>query len=101
MVSGVPPIDMAALKGTFSALKVGVAEGLDPNTNNIVAASGLATSAAEPIVVLVRLEVDPASRTQFRLTVCSRTPAAAAAVKDIILAHTKPEGAAADSPFGL
>lgn len=101
MVSGVPPIDLDAVKTIFSGLRLGIAEGLDPNPNNLVAASGVALAGQESVLVLARLEVDPASRTQFRITVCSRSPAAAEATKVAILAHMQPAGSGADSPFGL
>jgi AP-2 complex subunit alpha len=58
----------------------------DPNPNNLVAASSLLTeNNAANAVCMVRVETDPADRTQLRLTVACSTPTATQALRHIIV----------------
>lgn len=42
--------------------------------NNLVAASGICSSDGQNSVILVRFELDPKTRTNFRITVASQNP---------------------------
>jgi AP-2 complex subunit alpha len=75
-----PVSDMGDL---FNSLHIGVAPGLDPNVNNIVAATTFFSQAGATLC-LVRVETDPSDRTQMRLTVASQDPNVTYEVKEFI-----------------
>ncbi|GAQ92348.1 adapitin protein [Klebsormidium nitens] len=92
IVRNVKPIGLQGIAAAFIALKIGLAQGLDPNPNNLVAASSLATeNNGANAVCMVRVETDPADRTQLRLTVACSNPTATQALRQIIVdAVTEP-----------
>eukprot|EP00271_Cylindrocystis_brebissonii_P023186 TRINITY_DN9462_c0_g1_i2.p1 TRINITY_DN9462_c0_g1~~TRINITY_DN9462_c0_g1_i2.p1 ORF type:complete len:1084 (+),score=251.00 TRINITY_DN9462_c0_g1_i2:248-3499(+) len=78
------PLALPELTQYLGALHVGVAPNLDPNPNNLVAASSLYTETAPPTLLLVRIETDPSDRTQLRLTIGSQDPAATAGLVEFL-----------------
>jgi len=70
VVRGVRAMPLSEMSELFISLHIGVAPGLDPNVNNIVAATTFYSGTAATLC-LVRVETDPSDRTQMRLTVAS------------------------------
>ncbi|KAG0627347.1 hypothetical protein M758_2G193500 [Ceratodon purpureus] len=86
VVRGVRPMPLAQMADLFIRLHVGVAPGLDPNVNNIVAATTFYSGTAATLC-LVRVETDPSDRTQMRLTVASEEPNLTYELKELIKEH--------------
>eukprot|EP00850_Spirogloea_muscicola_P012756 SM000084S23092 [mRNA] locus=s84:17407:23674:+ [translate_table: standard] len=84
VLRGVKPLLLPAMADLLNSLHIGVTAGLDPNPNNLVAATALTTEAGGAVYLLVRVETDPADRTQLRLTVASPDPAASLGLKNFI-----------------
>eukprot|EP00245_Coleochaete_scutata_P017945 TRINITY_DN906_c0_g2_i1.p1 TRINITY_DN906_c0_g2~~TRINITY_DN906_c0_g2_i1.p1 ORF type:complete len:562 (-),score=120.19 TRINITY_DN906_c0_g2_i1:714-2261(-) len=85
VVRGVRPMALPEMSEFLNSLHIGILPGLDPNPNNLVAASLLFTEGSTGTLILVRIETDPADRTQLRLTVASPDPAAVLAVKRYVV----------------
>jgi AP-2 complex subunit alpha len=83
VVRGVRPMPVSDMGDLFNSLHIGVAPGLDPNVNNIVAATTFYSQAGATLC-LVRVETDPSDRTQMRLTVASQDPNATYELKEFI-----------------
>ncbi|CAM6024960.1 unnamed protein product [Sphagnum balticum] len=83
VVRGVRPMPVSDMGDLFNSLHIGVAPGLDPNVNNIVAATTFFSQAGATLC-LVRVETDPSDRTQMRLTVASQDPNVTYEVKEFI-----------------
>lgn len=86
VVRGVRPMPLAEMADLFIRLHIGVAPGLDPNVNNIVAATTFYSGTAATLC-LVRVETDPSDRTQMRLTVASEEPNTTYELKELIKEH--------------
>lgn len=84
VLRGVKALPLPAMAQLLNSLHIGVAPNLDPNPNNLVAAATLFTETSAPLLVLVRIETDPADRTQLRLTVGCQDPTATIGLKDFI-----------------
>ena len=78
------PANLPALEQTLQSLQLGICKGFAP-PNNVVACATFSTEGGAGGVAMVRLEVDPATNTQFRLTVASGDGALSAAVKGLVL----------------
>lgn len=61
-----------------------VCPGLDPNPNNLVASTTFYSESTHAMLCLVRIETDPADRTQLRMTVSSGDPALTFELKEYI-----------------
>lgn len=83
VVRGVRPMPLAEMANLFIRLHIGVANGLDPNVNNVVAATTFYSGTAATLC-LVRVETDPSDRTQMRLTVASEDPNTTYELKEFI-----------------
>jgi len=83
VVRGVRPMPLAEMADLFNRLHIGVAPGLDPNVNNIVAATTFYYGTAATLC-LVRVETDPSDRTQMRITVASEEPNTTYELKELI-----------------
>lgn len=82
-VRGVRPMPLTDMADLFIRLHVGVLPGLDPNVNNIVAATTFYSGTAATLC-LVRVETDPLDRTQMRLTVASEVPNTTYELKELM-----------------
>mmetsp|Transcript_11333 Transcript_11333/g.41471 ORF Transcript_11333/g.41471 Transcript_11333/m.41471 type:complete len:955 (+) Transcript_11333:136-3000(+) len=90
LVKDVPMMDIGTVKTQFGSMGLGVCEGLDPNPSNIVAASNVCVASGVDTLVMLRLEIDPNTKTQFRLTVACQESQASAALMELILRQLKP-----------
>ena len=79
------PLDMGNIKAIFTQAGMGVAEGLDPNPNNIVGIASFCCEMAPETAVMVRMEVDPNTRKQFRITLASQNGLLSSSTKEFLL----------------
>ncbi|EFJ34224.1 hypothetical protein SELMODRAFT_230624 [Selaginella moellendorffii] len=101
VVRGVKPLPLQEMSDLLGSLHVAIAPGYDPNVNNIV---GAATYFSEnPTLCLIRIETDPADRTQIRLTVGTPDTSVALELKEYIKERLVdiPSGAAPTSLPGM
>ncbi|XP_073269939.1 AP-2 complex subunit alpha-1-like isoform X2 [Primulina huaijiensis] len=71
VVRGVRPMPLAEMINLFNSLRVTVCPGLDPNTNNLVASTTFYSESTRAMLCLMRIETDPADRSQLRMTIAS------------------------------
>uniref|UniRef100_A0A0A0KDI7 AP-2 complex subunit alpha n=1 Tax=Cucumis sativus TaxID=3659 RepID=A0A0A0KDI7_CUCSA len=69
VVRGVKPLLLLEMANLFNSLRLMVCPGLDPNPNNLVASTTFYSESTQAMLCLVRIETDPADRTQLRMTV--------------------------------
>ncbi|OWM68960.1 hypothetical protein CDL15_Pgr025147 [Punica granatum] len=74
VVRGVRPLPLMEMANLFNSFRVMVLPGLDPNPNNLVASTTFYSESTRAMLCLVRVETDPADRTQLRMTVASGDP---------------------------
>ncbi|KAK4758213.1 hypothetical protein SAY87_019514 [Trapa incisa] len=84
VVRGVRPLPLMELANLFNSYRVMVCPGLDPNPNNLVASTTFYSESTRAMLCLVRLETDPADRTQLRMTVASGDPTLTFELKEFI-----------------
>eukprot|EP00897_Mesotaenium_endlicherianum_P000511 jgi/Mesen1/10460/ME000082S09968 len=84
VMRGVRPMSLQAMAEFLVSVRINIAAGLDPNVNNLVAATAVVTESGPPCQILARVETDPADRTQLRLTVASPDPAAALSLVEFL-----------------
>ncbi|WOG95938.1 hypothetical protein DCAR_0415267 [Daucus carota subsp. sativus] len=75
VVRGVRPMPLVEMASLLNSYHLMVCPGLDPNTNNLVASTTFFSESTRAMLCLVRIETDPADRTQLRMTVASGDPA--------------------------
>ncbi|KAF7121144.1 hypothetical protein RHSIM_Rhsim13G0104500 [Rhododendron simsii] len=73
-VRGVRPISLVEMANLFNSFRLIVCPGLDPNANNLVASTTFYSESTRAMLCLIRVETDPADRTQLRMTVASGDP---------------------------
>ncbi|KAJ7297615.1 hypothetical protein O6H91_Y045300 [Diphasiastrum complanatum] len=83
VVRGVNPMLISEMTELFNMFHICVSPGLDPNPNNIVAATTFFSESGATLC-LVRVETDPADRTQLRLTVASTDASTTFELKEYI-----------------
>uniref|UniRef100_A0A7N0RHD5 AP-2 complex subunit alpha n=1 Tax=Kalanchoe fedtschenkoi TaxID=63787 RepID=A0A7N0RHD5_KALFE len=71
VVRGVRPLPLQELANLLNGFRMMVCPGLDPNPNNLVASTTFHSESTRPMLCLIRIETDPADRTQLRMTVAS------------------------------
>ncbi|KAL4561354.1 hypothetical protein LXL04_033519 [Taraxacum kok-saghyz] len=71
LVRGVKPMSLLEMENLFDSLRMMVCPGLDPNPNNLIASTTYYFESTGGMLCLVRIETDPADRTQLRMTVAS------------------------------
>jgi AP-2 complex subunit alpha len=71
VLRGVKPLLIDEMTNLFNSFRVMVCPGLDPNPNNLVASTTFYSESTRAMLCLVRVETDPADRTQLRMTVAS------------------------------
>jgi len=78
-------VDMGRLQGMIGSVGFAVAQGLDPSPNNIVAIGTFSCESAGEAAVMLRLEVDPRSLKQYRITVASTNALLTSSTKELLL----------------
>ncbi|XP_020703609.1 AP-2 complex subunit alpha-2 [Dendrobium catenatum] len=84
VVRGVKPLSLSELANLFASLHLGISQGLDLNPNNLVASATFCSDNSRSILCLVRVETDPADRSQLRLTVASGDPTLTFELKELL-----------------
>ncbi|KAL1817030.1 hypothetical protein DCAR_0521449 [Daucus carota subsp. sativus] len=84
VVRGVKPMLLMEMANLLNSFRLMVCPGLDPNTNNLVASTTYYSESTRAMLCLVRIETDPADRTQLRMTVASGDPALTYELKEFI-----------------
>ncbi|KAG8371211.1 hypothetical protein BUALT_Bualt13G0063700 [Buddleja alternifolia] len=84
VVRGVRPMLLAEMATLFDGLRIMVCPGLDPNANNLVASTTFYSESTRAMLCLIRIETDPADRTQLRMTVASGDPTLTFELKEFI-----------------
>ncbi|KAL8092503.1 AP-2 complex subunit alpha-1-like [Apium graveolens] len=84
VVRGVRPMPLIEMASLLNSYHLMVCPGLDPNTNNMVASTTFFSESTRAMLCLVRIETDPADRTQLRMTVASGDPALTHELKEFI-----------------
>ncbi|XP_031112884.1 AP-2 complex subunit alpha-1-like [Ipomoea triloba] len=84
VVRGVRPMPLLEMTNLFSSLQLMVCPGLDPNANNLVISTTFYSESTRAMLCLIRIETDPADRTQLRMTVASGDPALTFELKEFV-----------------
>ncbi|KAL9247388.1 hypothetical protein vseg_020825 [Gypsophila vaccaria] len=84
VVRGVRPMSLIEMANLFSSYHLMVCPGLDPNPNNLVVCTTFYSESTKAMLCLMRIETDPADRTQLRITVASGDPALTFELKEIV-----------------
>ncbi|XP_047981291.1 AP-2 complex subunit alpha-1-like [Salvia hispanica] len=84
VVRGVRPMLLAEMANLFSSLHLTVCPGLDPNANNLVVSTTFYSESTRAMLCLIRIETDPADRTQLRMTVASGDPTLTFELKEFV-----------------
>ncbi|XP_073055599.1 AP-2 complex subunit alpha-1-like isoform X2 [Primulina eburnea] len=84
VVRGVRPMPLAEMTNLLNSLRVMVCPGLDPNANNLVASTTFYSESTRAMLCLMRIETDPADRSQLRMTIASGDPALTFELKEFI-----------------
>ncbi|KAI3679442.1 hypothetical protein L2E82_51353 [Cichorium intybus] len=87
VVRGVKPMSLGEMANLFNSLRLMVCPGLDPNAFNLVASTTFYSESTRGMLCLVRIETDPADRTQLRMTVASADPTLTFELKEFIKEH--------------
>ncbi|KAJ8559630.1 hypothetical protein K7X08_003688 [Anisodus acutangulus] len=103
VVRGVRPMPLPEMTNLFNSLRLMICPGLDPNANNLVASTTYYSESTRAMLCLVRIETDPADRTQLRMTVASGDPTLTFELKEfikeqLIIIPTAPTAAAPPGP---
>lgn len=84
VVRGVRPLPLLEMANLFNSFRLNVCPGLDPNPNNLVASTTFYSESTRAMLCLIRVETDPADRTQLRMTVGSGDPILTFELKEFI-----------------
>ncbi|GMY15898.1 AP-2 complex subunit alpha-1-like [Fagus crenata] len=84
VIRGVRPMPLPDMANLFNSFRLMVCSGLDPNPNNLVASTTFYSESTRAMLCLVRIETDPADRTQLRMTVASGDPTLTLELKEFI-----------------
>ncbi|GFP95383.1 ap-2 complex subunit alpha-2 [Phtheirospermum japonicum] len=84
VVRGVRPMLLAEMANLFNSLHLIVCPGLDPNANNLVASTTFYSESTRAMLCLIRVETDPADRTQLRMTIASGDPTLTFELKEFV-----------------
>ncbi|KAL9261394.1 AP-2 complex subunit alpha-2-like protein [Drosera capensis] len=84
VVRGVRPMPLVEMANLFNSYRLMYCSGLDPNPNNLVACTTFFSESTRAMLSLVRIETDPADRTQLRMTVASGDPSLTFELKEFI-----------------
>ncbi|KAK4286380.1 hypothetical protein QN277_002941 [Acacia crassicarpa] len=84
VVRGVKPLPLLEMANLFNSYRLTISPGLDPNPNNLVASTTFYSESTRAMLCLIRIETDPADRTQLRMTVASGDPTLSFELKEFI-----------------
>ncbi|KAK9676898.1 hypothetical protein RND81_11G108600 [Saponaria officinalis] len=100
VVRGVKPMSLMEMANLFNSFHLMVCPGLDPNPNNLVACTTFYSESTKAMLCLMRIETDPADRTQLRMTVASGDPTLTFELKEFVKEHliAIPENSRAATP---
>nr|XP_043631643.1 AP-2 complex subunit alpha-2-like [Erigeron canadensis] len=84
VVRGVRPMSLGDMASLLNSWRLIVCPGLDPNPSNLVATTTFYSETTQAMLCLVRIETDPADRTQLRMTVASGDPTLTFELKEFI-----------------
>ncbi|XVF69077.1 hypothetical protein PTKIN_Ptkin11bG0051800 [Pterospermum kingtungense] len=84
VVRGVRPMPLPEMTNLLNSFRIMICPGLDPNPNNLVASTTFYSESTHAILCLVRIETDPADRTQLRMTLASGDPTLTFELKEFI-----------------
>ncbi|KAI3722101.1 hypothetical protein L2E82_33128 [Cichorium intybus] len=84
VVRGVRAMSLGEMANLLNSLRLIVCPGLDPNPSNLVATTTFYSESTRAMLCLVRIETDPADRTQLRMTVASQDPTLTFELKEYI-----------------
>ncbi|CAL0332320.1 unnamed protein product [Lupinus luteus] len=84
VIRGVTPLPVLELANLFNSFHLTVSPGLDPNPNNLVVSTTFFSESTRAMLCLMRIETDPADRTQLRMTVASGDPTLTFELKEFI-----------------
>ncbi|XP_039034276.1 AP-2 complex subunit alpha-2-like [Hibiscus syriacus] len=83
-VRGVRPMALPEMANLLHSFGLMISQGLDPNPNNLVASTIFCSEKTHGMLCLVRIETDPADRTQLRMTLASGDPTLTFEMKEFI-----------------
>ncbi|GMH12652.1 hypothetical protein Nepgr_014493 [Nepenthes gracilis] len=84
VVRGVRPMTLLEMANLFTNYRLTVLPGLDPNPNNLAACTTFCSESTRAMLCLVRIETDPADRSQLRMTIASGDPMLTFELKEFI-----------------
>ncbi|GAV89809.1 Adaptin_N domain-containing protein/Alpha_adaptin_C domain-containing protein/Alpha_adaptinC2 domain-containing protein [Cephalotus follicularis] len=84
VVRGVRVLPLLEMANLFNSFRLMVSPGLDPNPNNLVASTTFYSENTRAMLCLLRIETDPADRTQLRMTIASGDPTLTFELKEFI-----------------
>ncbi|KAL4384977.1 hypothetical protein GQ457_15G028160 [Hibiscus cannabinus] len=84
VVRGVKPMSLPEMANLLHSFGLMSSQGLDPNPNNLVASTTFCSERTHGMLCLVRIETDPADRTQLRMTLASGDPTLTFELKEFI-----------------
>ncbi|PKA56037.1 AP-2 complex subunit alpha-2 [Apostasia shenzhenica] len=84
VVRGVKPLSLPEMANLFTSLHLAISQGLDLNPNNLVASTSFFSENCRAMLCLIRVETDPADRSQLRLTVASGDPILTFELKELL-----------------
>ncbi|GAB4824774.1 hypothetical protein Ancab_007640 [Ancistrocladus abbreviatus] len=84
VVRGVRPMPLLEMANLLNSCHLMVCPGLDPNPNNLVACTTFCSESTQAMLCLIRIETDPADRTQLRMTIASGDPILTFELKEFI-----------------
>ncbi|GLT51295.1 hypothetical protein SLA2020_247150 [Shorea laevis] len=84
VVRGARPLPLLEMANLLNSYRLMISPGLDPNPNNLVASTTFYSESTRAMLCLVRIETDPADRTQLRVTIASGDPTLTFELKEFI-----------------
>ncbi|XP_059627145.1 AP-2 complex subunit alpha-1-like isoform X1 [Cornus florida] len=84
VIRGVRPMPLVEMANLFNSCRMMVCPGLDPNPNNLVVSTTFYSESTRAMLCLMRIETDPADRTQLRVTVASGDPMLTFELKEFV-----------------
>ncbi|TYI64743.1 hypothetical protein E1A91_D09G109200v1 [Gossypium mustelinum] len=84
VVRGVRPMPLPEMANLLNSFRLMICPGLDPNPNNLVASTTFYSESTHAMLCLIRIETDPADRTQLRMTLASGDPTLTFELKEFI-----------------
>ncbi|WOL06225.1 AP-2 complex subunit alpha-1-like [Canna indica] len=87
VLRGVKPLSLAEMANLFTSLHLAVIPGIDTNPNNLIACTTFYSESTRAMLCLIRVETDPADRTQLRITIASGDPTLTFELKECVKEH--------------